>query len=142
MIGKFYTLQEAYDEGFLSIDDLKNIAYHFNEGSDDESFVPTPKTPEVLSEEIQNIIKRDYMEFLDIPMELKKSYPGGDKEAISISKYYGTYGNNIAICIYSKYYAVDLPPPIDFNIGGIIFYNWYAYFSVTIWHFDETVLQK
>ena len=31
-IGKFYTLQEAFDQGFLTENDLKSIAYYNNGG--------------------------------------------------------------------------------------------------------------
>ena len=31
-MGAFYTLQEAYDGGFLTKDDLETIAYYLNEG--------------------------------------------------------------------------------------------------------------
>jgi hypothetical protein len=30
--GKFYALQEAYDRGFLTVDDIKSIAYYHETG--------------------------------------------------------------------------------------------------------------
>ena len=50
-IGKFYTLQEAFDQGFLTENDLKSIAYYNNGGREnnedkiEEDFVPQPLNP-------------------------------------------------------------------------------------------------
>ena len=35
--GNFYSLREAYDNGWLTQEDLQSLAYYYNGGSDDES---------------------------------------------------------------------------------------------------------
>ena len=119
--GEFYTLQEAYDQGLLTVDDLKNIAYYQNGESPDESFVPTAKNPETLSTETENAIKEtkayDYRN--------REVNPKTDAKpnAYRIVKYLGTYNNCSAVMIESEYY--DHNNAIwEIDIEGIIFkYN-------------------
>ena len=58
--GTFYILEEAYEQNLISKEDLKNIAYYYNELVDND-FVPTPKDPEVLDECTEKIIKKMYL---------------------------------------------------------------------------------
>ncbi len=71
--GKLYTLQTAYDSGWLTKDDLMSIAYYHNGGRDynedimPEDYAPKPKDPKALSADspigksIRNIVWNDYM---------------------------------------------------------------------------------
>ncbi|MDE6075037.1 MAG: hypothetical protein K2G26_01215, partial [Clostridia bacterium] len=53
--GEFYTLQEAYDNGYLTLEDLLSIAYYHNGGitGNEElislDFTPKQKNPECIS---------------------------------------------------------------------------------------------
>lgn len=55
--GTFYTLQKAYDEGYLTKEEIMSIAYYHNgsrvhnEEIMSEEYTPIPKTPQELSEE-------------------------------------------------------------------------------------------
>lgn len=119
--GEFYTLQEAYDQGLLTVDDLKNIAYHLNGESPDESFVPTPKNPQTLSAATEKAIKEtkayDYRN--DTISPKKDVKPNGFR----IVKYLGTYNNSLAIMIESNYYVhtcaewIDTVEGVSFNYG-------------------------
>ena len=65
--GTFYTLQEAYDNGWLNQEQLLSIAYYHQgtEGNEElmgENYTPIPKTPDMLSEELELEIKQKYYE--------------------------------------------------------------------------------
>ncbi len=45
---KFYTLQEAYVNGWLSVEELQSIAYYY-QGNDDKTFVPIALNPRLLT---------------------------------------------------------------------------------------------
>ena len=103
--GDFYTLQEAYDQGLITLDDLKSIAYYQNGGSEDESFVPIPKTPEVLSEKTEKAIKetRAY----DARNQSQLPHKDATPDKVNVKHYYGTYNNCVAVMITDMYAAYD-----------------------------------
>lgn len=116
----FYNLCEAYKRGFLTVADIKSIAYYHHKKSEDEGFVPTPKTPEVMNAETENAIKED------AAINYRNKNPNIEKEITSedfvILKYYGTYNDCVAVIVdykYSTYIAVY--NPITFEIAGVFF---------------------
>jgi len=97
-VGTFYSLQEAYDEGLLTIQNLMSIAYyHGSLDSVDGTFVPTTKNPEVLSAETVLTIKQSWIS------ELGQSHVEATIDDVIILKYYGTYGGCIALIITDNY---------------------------------------
>lgn len=110
--GKFYTLQEAYDQGLLTAQDLQGIAnYHANGTS------PTGE----LSTEIANTIKK----LAAKNMRESELTPVEDAKAadFSIIRYYGTYNDSVAIMVndpYHDYPAVELD--INETIAGVLFH--------------------
>ena len=65
-IGKFYTLQEACEQGFLTEEDVKAIAFYHggreaNVDKFEEDYAPTPKNPAQIPASIQNDKKSDYI---------------------------------------------------------------------------------
>ena len=66
-VGSFYSLEEAYENGWLTRDDILSIAYYYNQGTEGneelmgESYAPEPMVPETLDEERVNQIKRTYL---------------------------------------------------------------------------------
>ena len=114
-IGAFYTLEEAYENDWLSQSDLLNIAFYY-QGSENEDFQPTPKDPEALSKEQILEIKKTYL--CDV---LKIS--DGDVEKINLYKYYGTYNGMIAVGVTDTYYLYDIIVNPEYEIGGVVFYN-------------------
>ena len=116
--GDFYTLQEAYDQGLITLDDLKSIAYYQNGGSEDESFVPMSKNPEVLSNETEKAIKET------IVYDVRKEDPvsGGEIKIINITiqNYYGTYNNCVAVMISgARPYNAEI---CEIEIDGVLFH--------------------
>ena len=107
----FYTLQEAYDEGLLSVEDLKSIAYYHHNGRQpifdevngwiyvgvEEGFVPTPKQPEKLNKQSENKMLKTWV----------TDYNSKHTESIKISnlfveRYYGTYNDCFAVIFDEK----------------------------------------
>lgn len=89
-IGKFYTLQEACEQGLLAEEDVKAIAFYHggreaNADKFEEDYVPTPKNPEQIPAKIQNDIKSDYIYYF-----LKES-KNAKESMIKIEEYYGSY---------------------------------------------------
>ena len=129
-VGGFYTLDEAYGNGWLTQDDLKNIAfyYHTRYGETehtDKTFVPTPKMPETLNEDMQNKIKRTYLD--EVAM-----VPDGTFENIEIYQYYGTYNGCVAIGILSDYLLIDPLLYPEYVIGEVSFFD-YIPSEIEIW---------
>ena len=98
--GEFYTLQEAFDNGWLSRGDLRNIAYHRTGDGQRKGFKPTPKNPEVLSAETELAIKEAHAANLRESGTLEAVTDG-----VTIIAYYGIYNEMIAVLIDAIYYA-------------------------------------
>ena len=101
LAGEFYTLQEAYDNGWLTQEDLLSIAYHYNHGREDneelmgEDYVPQPKTPETLSKQTEKSIKQTELDKYNNGREPGSEYYG-TLDQVYILGYYGTY--NGCVC--------------------------------------------
>lgn len=88
-VGQFFSLQEAYNNKSLTIDDIKKIAAcNFD--------------VEELESKIQYAIKKLYLESLK-----DSDYPNKKIEDISILHYYGQYGNCYVVQIIDAY--ADFP---------------------------------
>ena len=109
--GEFYTLQQAYDNGWLSKGDLRNIAYHKTGDGQRKGFKPTPKNPETLSAETELALKEDWANRLrDTGTE------NAVADGVTIHYYYGTYDGLVAIFVsdrYSKHFQVINEENID-----------------------------
>lgn len=125
--GTLYTLQEAYDNGWLSQEDLMCIAYYSNGGRElneeimSEDYAPAPKTPEELSSLTELKIKYAAVK----ACEDKYDKTNVKSENFIITHYYGTYGDCIAVStrnIYSYYPGVVFEESIGdvnfWHIGG------------------------
>ena len=107
--GTFYTLQEAYENGWLTQADLMSIAYFHNGGRwhneeiMSETYEPLPKTPGVLSEETKLTVKNTAVN------EYKMKYPGTHSASIAkiedftITEYIGIYNGCIAIMMIDNF---------------------------------------
>ena len=114
--GEFYTLQEAYDNGWLSKGDLRNISYHKTGDGQRKGFRPTPKNPEMLSAETELAIKEDWAKYLMRGNSELEAVADG----IFIRAYYGIYEGLIAVYIEDMYY--EFPDVIcKDSVGGIEF---------------------
>lgn len=109
--GEFYTLGQAYEQGLLSIEDIKNVAYYQNtllgidnaleEGLIQEDYVPLPLNPEKLSYADELTIREsaayDYRNAQDSFV-----YQDAAPEDFIIEKYYGTYNGCVVIMMQNK----------------------------------------
>jgi len=103
LMGTFYSLQEAYDEGFLTIEDLQNIAFYHNDDS-------MPVYPETLDADIAEAIKQDFVHNENCKNK------GHDIEIT----YYGTYNDSVAVLVCCQLdYDMEL---YDETIEGIFFH--------------------
>ena len=128
-IGKFYTLQEAFDQGFLTENDLKSIAYYNNGGREnnedkiEENFVPQPLNPKTIPADIQKSIKSDYIYYNE-----KLDNKTKDSE-VKIDDYYGEYNNCYVAILHGPfaYFAVVN----EFSVNG---YNYsYTQSEFMVW---------
>ncbi len=132
--GVFYSLEEAYEDGRLSQDDLKNIAYcyHISQDAEDrteETFEPSPKDPETLSAVTEYKIKRTYLNDV-IGME------DGSFEHVFIYGYYGTYDGNVVVAVTDDYHGYDYVIEPQYDVGGVTFYRYVAAY-LRVWRADE-----
>lgn len=116
--GNFYSLQECYDNGYLTTEDLKNIAFYYNDENYDDSFEPTPKIPETLSNATENNIKQVYLN------NLKERFPDATLGGIRITKYYGTYDDCVVVTVWDDFIDYDLMVIPEQFIGSILFKNY------------------
>lgn len=100
--GEFYTIDKAYENGWLSKGDLRNIAYYLNRESQDKDFKPAPKNPENLSEILKLIIREDGA----IYYRNNGSYPEAVANDICITGYFGKYSDMYAMTLGVVYDAV------------------------------------
>lgn len=131
-VGTFYSLKEAYNNGVLTQNDLKNIAYYLNDNSDDDTFVPAPLSPVYLSDELENNIKMTAVYGLHTRAENSK--PEATIDDVTIIGYYGTYNDYIAVRLNDNF--SDYPDVVyEMEIDGVTFI--YSGANVTIWHQDK-----
>lgn len=119
-IGRFYTLQEAYDQGFITENDLKSIAYYNNGGREnnedkiEEDFVSQPLNPKTIPADIQKNIKSDYIYYNDKLENTEKD------SSVRINNYYGSYNDTYVLTLRGPFgYAAVIK---DFSVSGYKFY--------------------
>lgn len=117
-LGKFYTLEEAYNLNLITKDDLKSIAYYFNKVESND-FVPKPKNPESIDKKTERLIKKTYLR--DILEE-----PGLSIKGVHIYEYYGTYNGCIALRITDSYNRYDYYFYEEYIIDGVSFYSFHV----------------
>lgn len=106
-VGTFYTLEEAYEAGFLTRDDLMSIAYYHNGGRQNnesvmaEDYAPKPKVPKELSEEISLKIRNTAA--YDFRNDESVNAPKAVADDFKIIEYCGTYNHCVAIMMTDNY---------------------------------------
>ena len=125
--GDIYTLEEAYEMGLLSREDLMSITYyqmgnrHLNETVIPEDFKPKPRDPEVLSDKLKEKIVNDYFYF----------YIKGQEDSrfrvdhILTDGYYGCYDNCYVVTMMDRYHIYP-DSFYDFEVGGVNFMCGYS----------------
>ena len=105
--GALYTLKEAYNYGYLNIEQLKSIAYYhnggrkYNETAIPEDYKPIPKIPELLNPSTEYAIRKN---FWDIYVYDKSGFLFSDvfisDNELTGDCYYGTYKNCVAVMVW------------------------------------------
>lgn len=118
--GKFYTLEEAYNNGWLNEDDLKSIACGYYEWRkfEENPYIGMFDPHKELSKENEKELKQAYLVQID-------NKPDGLLDKVEIRKYFGEYNRNLIVNMYSDYYMCDILVEPEFNIGGVIFKNFW-----------------
>lgn len=94
--GIFYTVTEAYEQGYLTREQVMSIAYYHNGGTKwneeimGEDYTPLAITPEKLPAEAESALKQDYLDFV-------WSDTTNTISDVRIDKYYGTYNGYVAV---------------------------------------------
>ncbi len=111
MNGQFYTLQEAYNENLLTVEDLQSIANHLNNGT-----LPA----DTLGSAIETGIKETAAE--NMRNDELSPIPEAKADGFTV-QYYGTYNGSIAVLLsnaYLNYPAEDLD--ITIEVAGVSFH--------------------
>ena len=125
-VGELYTLHEAYNNGWLTEDDIKNIAYYYREdvidgGLEDEKYLPISKKPEELNFTVKNKIKKAYVHKYD-----------ANFFTLQINNYYGTYNNYVVVHMQGLTFTSDILYE-DITLGNVTIRS-YAPHLIQVWH--------
>lgn len=135
--GTFYTLQEAYEGGLLTREELMSIAYYHNGGRQyneeimGEEYTPIPKEPAELSEETSLQIRNTAA--WELRHAETDALPNATTDGFQVQNYYGSYRGAVAViitCSYYNYPAVELD--ISYEIGGVVVHYW-TYERIHVW---------
>lgn len=110
--GAFYSLQEAYDAGYITRADLEEIAERQNNGT----FVSEAE----LDAQIKQQILEDRAEWLRNPEE--DAYPEAEASGVRIVHYYGVYQGDCYAVMLSSIYEPAFPAVEEEqweHIGGV-----------------------
>ncbi len=114
-VGEFYTLQEAYDNGILSVEDLHSIAYYHNATETE----PAPDYPTQIDISTAQAIKVAYAYKIN---EIRKEEKIKEQDVL-IQKYFGTYhGVVVAFITFASKWT--FPALEDKEIAGVFFKNY------------------
>lgn len=119
--GTFYSLQEAYDDGFLTVENLHSIADYHNNGI---------SYPEELDDFASESVKKAWVESLRT--DKTNPRPEATSEEIVITKYYGTYNNCIVVILdYGTHAGISIP--VTDKVGGVSFNYGHPRYSIVCW---------
>ena len=127
--GMFYSLDYAFDNGWLTTEQLQSIAYYYYEEciahdhSECESFTPISKNPSTLSIGTQTAIKQTYLR------ELQKRAENATLDNIQIANYLGTYRDCIIVGVTDNCFLYDYLFEPEHTIGGVLLLSYCANFT-------------
>ena len=125
--GELYTMEQAYENGWLTEDDLKSIACSYYDGtylSNENPYSGMYTSTEELTEEMETEIKQAFLNQV-------VNFAEGNRDRVDIKRYYGTYNGNVVVTIASNYICFDHNIEPEAEVGGVIFKDyWAGYFKV------------
>lgn len=104
------SLEDAYEAGWLTEDDLREIAVHLN----NKTYSEIP-----LSKEKENNIRHTYLQEADI----YKYRPDATVNDVSVFRYYGIYNGYAVAFLRDRFFQYDYVFWQEKEIGGVMFYN-------------------
>ncbi len=108
-IGAFYSLENAYNQGLITIEDLQTIAYYQNHGIMHSGTLNTELEEAIKETRAKNLRNRS-----------KNPIRDAKAKDVSILKYYGNYNNCLAVMISDIYH--DYTNAIEtITIAGVEF---------------------
>lgn len=118
-IGAFYALKDAYDKGYVTVEDLESIAAYHNGDKECEQTLPA---------DVENDIKKCEAASLRSHGE-KHARPDG----VHIVAYYGEYNGFYAVIIESDWvgYPTDVVNYYE-DIGGVSF-HYTSHGKIQVW---------
>ncbi|MDE6285289.1 MAG: hypothetical protein K2M17_06040 [Bacilli bacterium] len=111
--GVLYSLLTAFENGWISENDLQNIAYYHTGEVQRKGFNPTPKYLETLSEENELAIRQAFF-------EENRSNDKQTVDQVQIKAYLGCYDGLVAVKISQTLYN-NILDRVDRLIGGVVF---------------------
>ena len=118
---KLINLEDAYNTGIISKEELWNIAYYHNEcinASDVEYDLKDIGTlPNYIERKIKNYYKKIELDDVLCP----------SNKLIYISGFYGEYNNKYVVKIHNEYKVVDLYIYDEYRIDEIVFLKYSVY---------------
>ena len=119
-----YSLEEAYENGFITKEDLWNVAYIYNNYVNASEFEYDVKEnhPEP-NEFLKYKIKKEYLK--EELSDLVFASIGG----VNIKRYYGQYSGCYILDMDNDYVNVDLMIHDRYEIDGVVFLNYTGYYT-------------
>ena len=145
-VGAFYSLQGAYDNGWLTQAELMSIAYYHNRGRNhneeimSEDYEPLPKTPENLSTFLNLAIRQTMVNDLNKRFDTDTFV----LDNIAVYGYCGTYNGCVAIRLsYSDgpYYAENTVIN-EHTVANVTFFypNYTSFYYLTDYILSNTIM--
>ena len=107
--GEFYTLQEAYDNGLLTKENLEEIAYYVNNSL---------SYPEALDGKIEKKIKNDMA--YEIRHAEKAAVKNAKPDGVRVFWYYGEYSDCYIVRLINDYWLLPAGESYNWiNIDGV-----------------------
>lgn len=129
--GRFYSLEKAFENQFLTKDDLESIAHYLHTS---ESYL------EPLDNKIEKSIKETrVIELLSYAFEDgTERYPNANIDEVEVVGYYGKYEDCYAVMLTEHYHEFGQATR-TVEIGGVVF-NYRDGNSILIWIMDSNYL--
>lgn len=123
--GTIYSLEYAYEQGFLSAEDIKSIGYYHHdgrlyvegEGFKETDYQPIAKTPNEIDLKTQEKIKQTCVDYI-----YSAGVPFAKKENVVIGNYYGIYNGYVAMMIRFNIELAIIGPGGIAMIADTVFY--------------------
>lgn len=139
--GKIYSLQEAYDNGFLTQTDLEFISYCYGGGVAPENYLPQLVQGSKFVELYENI----KLAYYNQDFYVQNGKTSATVDDVIVGSCYGAFGSNkdcYAISISINYPDLRVEPfeYDEIEIGGVTFYDYSSiYYSISVYKIKSNI---